>query len=377
MEVLMIGSKKSGALGLAVLIAVSLALAGCGTPVTPPANLSTYRDYLYMVDTYSGKVFTYDPASTAASSASLAATMQNASGSIKFYQGLGYVAVGSGVGEGLYRFDPSSANPSFAKIGGSVAAQYSAFARSTKAYVSSFDYSGATSGLYSFDPSASSPALSPVVSGTSGAFLQDLVVGDDGYLYAADNGNGKVLRVDTATDALVATITATKGGTTGLARGSYKGANGIFIANTGGYDSNPPYAALPGSIDFVAYSAATGSAAAAVVSADSTGASIMPGRLVQLANGNLIATGYGHSYLVDLSGASAVATELKASGAAFGSLDLAYKDGLAYIPVCDYSAYPDYTNYLYVLDASGTQTSYSPVSVMTKTDGICNLAFYE
>jgi hypothetical protein len=370
--------KARGAIGAIVLVAASLGLAlGCDTGTSPATTdtttaASTYKDYLYMTDTVSGKVYSYDPATQAASSSSIATTGQNASGEIQFYKGIGYVAVGSGTNKGVYYFDPSATNPAFTKLGASIAAQYFTFSSSTKAYVSSYDYSGTTSGLYSFNPSSPSSGLAAIAS-TSGKCLQEIVLGPDGYLYTADNGNGAVIKIDPATDAVMATIATSALGTTGLVKGAFNGSSGVFVANSGGYATTSPYAQLPSSIDFISSS---GSLTTVVAASASTPIAIA--RVVQLADGNLVATGYNHSYLVTISGSSATVTEFKnSSGSSFGALDIAYKGGLVYIPVAVTSDYISYKNYLYVLDASGAQKSYSPVSVMTASEGLSNIGFWE
>ena len=369
----MIRDKSQGSrrLALAAAALASLALlAGCGGlwADDPKEEAPAYAGYLFMTDTNSGKVFTYDPAARAASPTSFAAVGQKNAGEIAFYAGIGYVAVGYGTGQGVYSFDPAAGNPSFSKLGGSIAAQYFAFVGPTKAYVSS--YGG---GLYSFDPSNRAAGLSASpVAGTEGLTLQEIAY-CGGYLYAADNGNGKILRIDPATGTVVATISASAAGTTGIAAGSLGAQTGVFVANTGGYDSLS-YAPLPGSIDFLSHGA---SAASQVVSSAGP-ASIHPARLAQTADGSLVATGYGNTYRITFSGGAATAAELLAGGASFGSFDLACKGGLVYIPSAVTSDYVSYSNQLYILDAGGAQAAWSPVTVMpTATDAISNLAFYE
>jgi hypothetical protein len=352
-------------LALVGLAALSLVV-GCDLNKSTEET-STYKDYLYMSDTKGGKIYTYDPTTYTGSSSSLVSTGQNATGEIAFYKGIGYAAVGYGTGEGVYYFDPSATSPSCAKISGTVAAQYFAFYSATKAYVSTYG-----AGIYSFDPSSPASGLSEdPVSGTSGLSMQDMII-VGGYLYAADTGNGAVLRIDPSDDSVDATITTTQGGTTGLVAGTYNSVAGVFVANTGG------------SIDFIEEGAASGAATAVVTT--STADPIYPGRLIQLANGNLVATGYdtsydNHTYLVTLSGTSATVAEIMDPDGAspFGSLDIAYKDSLVYIPMGVTTDYTNYTNKLYVLDATGKQVSYSPVTVMSgsTTVGISNIAFYE
>jgi hypothetical protein len=348
------------------ILAAFALIAGCNPSSGSPSGDGSYAGYLYMTDTMSGKVYTYDPVSRSASATSIASVGQNATGELAFYQGIGYVCVGLGTNAGVHYFDPSAANPSFAKIPGTVCAQYCAFANSSKAYVSVFDYSGDTDGIYTFNPSSPGSGLSQAaLTGTSGDSYQEVIIAPDGYLYAANNTDGSVVKIDTATDAIVATIHATAIGTTGLFAGTYKGSAGVFVANTGG------------SIDFIEEDAADGSTATAVVST-----SIYPARIVQLQNGNLAATGYdsswiNHTYLVDLSGDTAVASEVLYEDASFGSLDIAYRDGLVYVPATVTSDYISYTNYLYIVGEDGKVQSYSPISVMGSSESISNIAFYE
>jgi hypothetical protein len=351
---------RTGACAAALLVA-ALAL-GCSNPAGTPPNSTAYTSFLYMTDTTNGHVYTYAPGASNGSSLSLVTTAP-AAGEIKFYKGIGYVAVGYYSGAGVYYFDPSSTAPSAKLIAGSAGlyAQYFAFYSPTQAYVSVV--SGSSGAVYTFNPSnlASTPVVP--VSGTSG-YIQEVIVGPDGMIYAADNSANKVLKINPATNTVLTTISANASGTTGLFSGTYNSNPGVFVANTGG------------SIDFIPEGAATGSTAALV-----TSSSIYPGRLVQLSNGNLVATGYDtnyayHTYLVALSGTSAGVSEIKAGTTSFGGLSIAYNSssGLVYVP---YTTYSPTTNQLYVFDASGTQQSYSPVTVMKTSDNIANVAFYQ
>jgi hypothetical protein len=358
-------SRASGRNRPALAAALALALAtGCGSG--PESEAPDFSGYLFMTDTYSGKVFTYDPATHAGSAASLATVGQNGAGEIEFLAGIGYVCVGSGTGAGLYRFDPAAANPAFARIGIAVNAQYLAFASDAKAYLTvASDWTGNLGELYSFDPSNPEAGLTQV--SAVAKYAQGAIIGADAMLYVAqDKDSGEVLKIDPADDSVKATYSTGMAGTTGLLWGTFNGNPGVFVASTAG------------SIDFIAQGAAAG--AAATVVATSEASPIYPARLVQLANGNLVATGFdlsyvNHTYLVALSGAAAVVTELKAGGASFGSLDIDYTNGLVYVPFGDYT---NKTSRLYVFDGDGVQASYSPVTVMTTgTDLISNIALYE
>lgn len=309
----------------------SASAAGGVYTFAPAAGTGGGARYLYMTDTYSGGIYTYDPGSHASPPTIVASTTKNATGEIAFYEGIGYVCVGSGAGAGVYRFDPAQAAPTVIKVA---------------------DYRP--------------------VAGTEGDSFQEMIVAPDGYLYAANADDGTVLRIDTSTDAIVATILASAGGTTGLAAGAFNGSPGVFVANTGGYDAN--WDPLPGSIDFIAAGATT---ATAVASALSVGGSIYPARLVQLAGGDLVATGFDHSYLVDIAGSAASVSELSAAGSSFGGLDIAYDAGLVYIPCSRTADWITYDNKLFIMDESGDQRSFSPVSVMGPSASVTNIAFYE
>lgn len=357
------GGVRFASLAILALVALVMAM-GCQNPANTPA-VSTYKDYLYMTEYKGGRVYTFDPAASTASSASFATSYKNA-GEIAFYKGIGYVAIGMGSDEGVCFFDPSTTNPTFTKITGTVAAQYFAFYSATKAYVSTYG-----NGIYTFNPASPGSGLSASpIAGTAGLTMQGLAISGS-YLYAADNGNGMVLRIDPADDTVKATITTTAAGTTGITAGTYNGNTGVFVANTGGYDAS--WNALPGSIDFV--TSTTTATAHQVVNATSASASIYPGRIAQLPGGNLVVSGGSCTYFVTLSGASAAASEIKNGSATFGSFYMAYKDGVVYIPYVDYGT--GY-NYLFGITASGVQDTFSPLKVMTQTtDGIAGVAFFE
>jgi hypothetical protein len=340
--------------------ALSLGVTGCQKSTDSPPEESTYKDYLYMTDTTNGHVYSYDSSTHKGSSLSLVTTGTNAAGEIAFFNGIGYVAMGTG---GIWYFDPSSTNPAAKMITGSgtLNAQYFAFYGPSKAYVSVVDYSGSTGGIYTFNPSSPGSSVSAVIAGTSGKNFQDIIVGSDDRIYATNNSDGSIIKINPHDDSVSAPISTSAVGTTGIVAGTYKGSPGVFVANNGGYSGSS------GSIDFIATGATT---ATKVIDS-----SIYPSRVVQLSNGNLMATGYGHTYLVNLSQSTAAVTELKdKANASFGSFDIAYKDDLIYVPVNSWNV----SNKLYVFDASGTQQSYSPISVMIAgTDNISNIGFYE
>jgi hypothetical protein len=346
-------STRAALFAIAALF-VTLAI-GCSQATSSSSGFGGVNQ-LYMTDTFSGNVYTYNPSKQTTSSSGVV-TAASGAGTIRFFKGIGYIAEGYG---GLYYFNPSDSVPTAKEVtgSGSLNTQYLAFYSSTKAYVSvAGSYSSDSGGVYSFNPSSLSDGMKQVASADSKAtkYMQDIIVGPDSMIYVARNLDSSVIKIDPTTDAVTATYTTTAGGTTGLLSGTLNGTKGVFVANT------------YGSIDFIPENAADGSTAQAVVSG------IYPGRLVQPSSKVLVATGYGHSYVVALSGSTGTATEVKAAGTSFGSFDIAYKDGLVYVPSSDYSG----KNYLYVFTATGDQESYSPVSVMTSGDAITNIGFYE
>jgi YVTN family beta-propeller protein len=372
-------TKGRGALR-ALIVSVSVALLatgilGCANPASSGGGSSSpaaYTTYLYMTDGTNGHVYYYDPSTHTGSSSSLLTAGGNGTAEIKFYKGIGYVANGYG---GIYYFDPSSSSPSGKEIPGSssLGAEYFAFYSATKAYVSVVPptYAGNTGGVYYFNPSNLSAGLKQVASSTANAYMQEITVGPDNMIYVAENMSNAVLKIDPSSDSVTATITTNASGPSGLVSGTYNGNPGVFVADIGG------------SVDFIP-EGITGSSTTAtrVTSSSST---IYPGRLVQLSNGNLVATGYdpsyvNHTYLITLSGSAATVTEIKAGSSSFGSSSLAYNStsGLVYVPY-QYNGYSkvNAVNKLYVIDTNGNQQSYSPVSVMTPTDNIANVAFYQ
>jgi len=351
--------------GTALLCAAAVlgVLAACQSDGGSEASAA---DGLYLTDTYSGKVYVYDPDTHAAGSTSLVTTGQNSTGGIRFYGGIGYVAVASynNTDPGVYRFDPSATVPAAERIGTvDRSAQFVAFYSSTKAYVTVADYYGtaADQGVYTFNPSSPSSGLSAApITGTnaSGMYLQQIVVGPDNMVYVADYDNQKVYRIDPATDTLSATpFPASSSGTTALVSGSYNGSSGVFVGNIA---YNATTYAYTGSVDFID----TGASSVSTVLA-STPAS----RMLYLSAGKLVTTSYSNTYLADVTAASPTPLEM---GSSLAGADLAARDGLIYVAYTDYS-----TSRLYVFDATAGAQSFSPVSVMGSGECVAGLAFYE
>lgn len=330
------------------------------------AGTPAYENWLYLADTNTGRIYTFDPVLHAVSSTSLL-TIAPSAGTIKFHGGIGYVAVGYGSSAGLYWFDPSATAPQKTQLPGSsgLDAQYLAFASTTKAYVSVGDLFGGTGGLYTFDPSNRSAGISGPIAGTTVA-LQDVQIGADGKVYAADYTNHSILVIDPNAGNSVTHISISESGTTGICAGNYNGNSGVFVASNGGYDLN--YASLPGSIRFLQY----GQSSATQVIGTSSG--ISPSRVLQLSNGNLVATGTGHTWLITLSGANASVSEIKSGMTSFGSLDIAEKNGTIYVPTSNYAS--NASNVLYSFSENSPSSTCVGQSIMTGTDWLSNLAFY-
>ena len=160
-------------------------------------------------------------------------------------------------------------------------------------------------------------------------------------MFVADNGNGKVYRLNAEGTAVEKSFATSAGGTTGLLAGEFDSNGdgvkepGVFVANSGGYDAN--WNPLPGSIDFIPLLAVSVSNVVPVQSSLSASA------LAFLDPTHLAATSYGHTWLIDLSkpvGDASRLTEIKnSSGASFGSMDIAVRDGYAYVPDGEQTVY--------------------------------------
>ena len=357
------GSYTKAGITLLCIALVLGALAGC--PMNSVTN-PTVNTGLYMTDTFSGKVYTYNPNDHTVSSTSFVSTGQNSTGAIYFYKGIGYVAVGSGTNTapGVYYFNPSDSVPQAVRIGSTNrSAQYIAFYSPTKAYVTMADFVGTPSeqGVYTFNPSNPSAGLSSTpITGTNGSlmFLQQIVVGPDNKVYVANNsalgGTDQVLQIDPSFDTLSATtFTASKGGTTALVSGAYGGIAGVFVGNS-------PFSP-PGSVDFINTTSLTISPVALL-------SSIAASRLLYLSSGKLVTTSFTDSYILSDTNGTPSRAPL---GSSLGGADIAAKDGLIYVGYTDYL-----TSKLYVFDASGGAESYSPLSVMGTGECVAGLAFY-
>lgn len=367
--------KKRGQLSRAVFLgmAMGLALVGCGGFGGSTANVPTD---LWAVDTKSGQVFEIDSTTSPATGAmSPYVTIgQNAAGEIVFGQGKGFVAVGSysNTAPGLYWFDPESAYPVASRIGAGVSAQYACLVSATKGYVTVANYSPTTdNGLYSFNPTSPAAGLTKVLGNGDLTYPQDLTLGEDGYLYVADNeatittsfASGKVLKLDTTSDTVAATYTTSVGGCTGVLAGVFDGDEGIFVASTGGYDGS--YYQVAGTVEFIASGLATGSAAAMVASG------IPVARLSSFDSSHLISTG-GYpaaTKLIALSGSSSIVTSVQIGGVDFGSADVDVVDGVAYIPG-GFSS-----NTVYAVTGTGTVSTFT-VGSSAATVGITNVGAY-
>lgn len=315
----------------AVIFAIVLvaALAGCDL-ILSGSKGSTAN--LFAVDSKNGNVYEIDEAALTAAGTPLVSIAQNSAGEIVFSGDIGFVAVGSygNTAPGLYRFDASSEAPQAARVGAMISAQYACVVSDTLGYVTSADYSGVyENAVYSFNPSSASAVLGAAAAGAPAGFYPQDIALADGRVFVADNGNGKVLRLSADGASFDASYPATAAGTTGLLAGSYDYDDdgdldgGVFVANTGGYDAE--WNSLPGSIDFIPASAESGAAATPILAGYSVG------RLAAFSDETLVATNYGHTYIVSLSGTPS-AVEVKCDGASFGSYDAAISGGYAFVP---------------------------------------------
>ena len=320
-------------------LAFLFAVAGCTLPNTQGQGS---KANVFAVDSKNGNVYEIDEEGLTAATLPLLTIGQNAAGELVFNGNTGFLAVGSDGSNapGLYYFDVTSETPVAKLLGDKISAQYICILNATHGYVSSADYYGAyTSAVYPFNPSAPWQGLGePVSDFDANVFPQDIVVAD-GQVYVTDNKNGVVCRLNSSGNAVEASFHTKKAGTTGLLAGSYDYDNdgdndvGVFVANTGGYDSN--WNPLPGSIDFLPASASVDGAVTTVVS------DVSVARLAAFSPTKLVATGYAHTYSIELSslqpratGALNAATEREVfyGDKSFGAFDVDIHNGYAYVP---------------------------------------------
>ena len=325
-------------LATVVLLAIGV-FAGCSNLLNQTTGSTAH---LFAVDSKNGKVYEVNDETLTAASTALVSIGQNAAGEIAFSGDIGFIAVGSysNTAPGLYYFDASSSTPTAKMVGPTkISAQYICVVSGSVGYVTAADYAEVYSNtVYPFAPSNPSAGLGATVTGFPAGFYPQDIVYASGRIYVADNGNGKVCRLNATGTAVDATYTTTAGGTTGLLAGSFNDNAGVFIANSGGYDAS--WNSLPGSIDFIPATASDGATATSVLAGYSVG------RLAAFDSDTLVATTYSKTYIVELSGASASASEVTCSSASFGSNDVNILDGYAYIP--------DGANSLYRFSATGT-----------------------
>ncbi len=325
-------------LATTVLLTVGI-LAGCSNLLNQTAGSTAH---LFAVDSKNGKVYEINDETFAAASTALVSIGQNAAGEIAFSGDVGFIAVGSygNTAPGLYYFDASSATPVVQMAGSTkTSAQYLCIVSDAVGYVTTADYAAVyPNTVYPFDPSNPQAGLGAAVTGFPAGFYPQDIVCASGRVYVADNGNGKVCRLNAAGTAVDATYTTTAGGTTGLLAGSHNGNAGVFVANSGGYDAF--WNSLPGSIDFISSTALDGAIATPVLAGYSVG------RLAAFDSDTLAATTYSKTYIVELSGADASASEVTCASASFGSNDVNILDSYAYVP--------DGANALYRFPATGT-----------------------
>lgn len=330
---------------------------------------------VFAVDSKNGNVYEIDTDSTQSASTPLVSIQQNATGEMIVHGTKAFIAVGSysNSSPGLYWVNLSSSTPSAQKIGSNMSAQYLCIASDTKGYVSTADYSGVyPNAVYSFNPGNPSAGLGSAVTGfDSGFYPQDLAFAEDDngnrHVFVTDNANNKVYRLNEAGTAVDLSFATSAGGTTGLLPGSYDWDNngsddeGVFVANSGGYDLswNP----LPGSIDFIPVAASTGSDIVSVQS------NLSVGRLAAFDSNHLVGTNYSQTWLIDLtklSSDSGRLTEVKNGSTSFGSLDVNTYGGYAYVP--------NGAQTVYRFDSDGTVTA---IAVGTSGEMITNVAVRE
>jgi hypothetical protein len=341
------------AAAVALLALLALGFAACANP----DQGTIVPTHVYAVGSASGNVYQVNDLTQTASSAPLLSTKQNATGELVFYNGIGYLAVASyqNTAPGLYYFNPSTPAAGAVKIG-AISASYIAFVSGSLAYVTSVDYNGVyANALYKFNPSNLGAGLTKV---QDLSYPQDVAI-SGGYVYVAENGSGKVARFAADGSSAFVEITTSTSGTTGLLAGTYQGAPGVFVANTGPTDSTT-YAYTGGSVDFIANAATAPAAATAIVTGPVAARMGLLGASTLIETGGFPAKTFG---ITLPSTGSATSVEIKSSGASFGGGDIAVYNGIAYVP--------DGKNTLYSF--SSVSGSVTAISVGKSDDLITNV----
>lgn len=327
------------ALAIMLLATAFLLLTGCDLLGNLFGGMGQ-RASVFAIDSKDGNIYEIDAMTMTAAAVPLVSTMQNATGDMIIRDSRAFLAVGSWANNkpGLYWVDLSSPAPAARRIGEGISAQYVWITTAGKGFVTSADYAGVyANAVYTFDPQHPDSGLGEAVSDFAPNFFpQDVVsagTGNQERVFVADNGNGKVYRLNAEGTAVEASFSTSAGGTTGLLPGSYDSDGdgiaepGVFVANSGGWDAagNP----LPGSIDFIPCNHPDGMPARAVEPEFSAS------RLAAFDAQHLVAVSYGVTSIINLSlpqDDPARITTVKYEGHSFGASDVNVRDGIAYVP---------------------------------------------
>ncbi len=348
--------KKFFIFGVLMVLLVSALLIFTGCPSSE--SIGHIAKYIYMTDTYNGRVYTYDLDTHTASSTPIVSTGQNATGAIYFYDDKGYICVGYSTG-GIYTFDPNSTSPTITKFSSlSFSAQYIAFLNPTTAFVTDYgewDKPTETGGVYLFDPSDSNSSFT-FITGTIGTSQDIKICG--GKVYVASYGNNKLLVIDANNNYSVKSYDIPLGtNPTGLAISSDE--TKIYISNTGTYGNTDGTISV-----FDIYKNTIETFVSELINPT----------LMAATDTYLYVIGYSNTYAINIS--TKVISELKTrDGSSFGGSSILIHDNLLYISNFDYNTK---ISKLYIFNTStNKQVDYSPISVgKDGEDGITGLAAY-
>jgi sugar lactone lactonase YvrE len=360
-------NQKSLALTIAFALTTVLlfVLAGCSMDSDSGFTSGTF---LYMTDSYNGRIYIYDIDDRRANSSPISTTGQNATGQIYFYNDKGFIAVGddgAGNSPGVYYFDPSSIIVTCQKMHAptSVSAQYIAFFSSSRAFVTDSNWK-AWARLCRFNPSNPGGGLTVVWEANlgqiaEGYYFQGIAVGADNKIYVADYnstyGNGRLHRFNPDSVALEITYDLTSGSTTGIIAGKLGSDDVIFTAS---WEKVESVRLSDGNLTEVA----------------GTGGTFLASHEP---SGKMYMTGWSNTYVMDTTvGPPWSVTEIKDGADSFGGGGILVHDDLVYITNATWPPYP--VSKLYVIDAAtASLIDYSPVSIMQDgQDGATGLAVY-
>ena len=347
-----------GILGTLLMISTIFMLVTTGC--TTSQSYGPLYGYIFLTDTYNGRVYTYNPEDHSVSQTPLLSTGANGTGAIYFYSGYGYIATGYSTG-GVYTFDPDAEAPQVSKFSSrSFSAQYITFISADEGFVTDYgeyDKPQSTGGVYRFNPADINSDF-VFIDGTEGNAQDIITVGRK--VFVASNGTNSIKIIDTQNNYSVTTVNIPEGSNpTGLC--TTPDEDKVYVTNTGTWGASDGTISVIDTSDLSIQTLVTG---------------LINPTMITYSNGFLYITGYSNSYYIDTTSQNPSPVELKdKNNNSFGGGGILVYDGLVYITNFDFSTK---ISKLYIFDEQTKQeVAFSPVNVgVDGEDGITGIAVY-